>query len=337
MRALVIGGTGFVGRRIVADVVRDGGDALLVHRGGTEPEGLPDCEHLHVDRSELGGAAAAIRAFRPDAVIDTYALSRADAEAVVPHLPDVPRVVLSSMDVYRAYDWFREGREGGPVPIGEDAPLRTSRFPYRGSGQGLDDYEKLDVEEVYLKNGGTVLRLGVVFGEHDWQRREEFVLRRVRAGRDRIPVGAGDWLWSRCHVGDVATAALTAARARTGAGEVYNIAEPRTWTMLGWARRILDAAGHRADLVRVPDEVLPDDLALTRSQPQHMLMDVSKAAGELGWAPADPLRAVAESVRWHLDNPPEDAGTADLTADDRALAAADAASPSDLPPEERSA
>jgi hypothetical protein len=48
----------------------------------------------------------------------------------------------------------------------------------------------------------------MIYGEPDPQRREELFLRRVRAGRHRIPVGSATWLWTRCHVGDMATAVL---------------------------------------------------------------------------------------------------------------------------------
>lgn len=46
------------------------------------------------------------------------------------------------------------------------------------------------VEDIYLPRGVISLRLPMVFGERDYQRREEFMLRRVRAGRDCIPIGA---------------------------------------------------------------------------------------------------------------------------------------------------
>ena len=41
---------------------------------------------------------------------------------------------------------------------------------------------------------------------HAEQDRLEFVLRRVRAARARMPFGAGTFLFSRIYVGDVATA-----------------------------------------------------------------------------------------------------------------------------------
>ena len=80
------------------------------------------------------------------------------------------------------------------MPIDESSPVRSERYPYRGKIPGLEGYEKLDVEEVYLPCGATICRLPMVYGEYDYQRREEFILRRVRAGRKQIPVGAANWL-----------------------------------------------------------------------------------------------------------------------------------------------
>ena len=114
-------------------------------------------------------------------------MTQADADFVLPHLPDVPVILLSSMDVYRAYELLLADEGGQPVPITEDADLRRGRYPLRGPMEGRDDYDKLHVEPAYLARGGTVLRLAVIYGERDPQRREEFILRRVRAGRKRIP------------------------------------------------------------------------------------------------------------------------------------------------------
>jgi nucleoside-diphosphate-sugar epimerase len=160
----------------------------------------------------------------------------------------------------------------------------------------------------------------MVYGQHDQQRREEFALRRVRAGRTRIPVGAGDALLTRLHVDDAAGAVLAALDQPAAAGgEVFNLGESVTHPVRGWLRLILDAAGHDAELVRVPDEQVPEDLWPTRRLAQHVLVDNGKAVRMLGWQPTDPATAVARSVRWHLDHPPADA-PADFSADDQALA-----------------
>src|SRR5271165_1673962 len=202
MRVLILGGTRFIGRRIAAELMGRGDDVTVVHRGESESAELGSCTHLHADRADLARLSGRLRALRPDAVIDTRAMTKADAEAVLPHLPDAHLVLLSSIDVYRAYELLLAGQGGEPVPLTEESPVRRGRYPLRGLLPGLgENYDKLDVEPDYLARSGTALRLAMIYGEHDGQRREEFILRRVRAGRRRIPFGAGTSLDTRCYVG----------------------------------------------------------------------------------------------------------------------------------------
>jgi nucleoside-diphosphate-sugar epimerase len=320
MRVLVIGGTEFIGRRTVELLTDRGDDVLVVHRGQTEPEPVHG-EHLHVDRKDFATRKAEITGFRPDAVVDTMALTAADVEMVLPHLPDVPIVLLSSMDVYEAWqNILTDGPATVAVPFDEDGPLRTVRYPYRDRYPDMDDYDKLDVEPAYLARHGSALRLGMVYGPRDPQRREEPVLRRVRARRTRIPVGPGNLLLPRLHVDDAASAVLHALdRPEAAQGHAFNIAETRTYPMNAWIRSVLAAAGHEAELVRVPDKVLPADLRLTRGVEQQFLASTAKAQIRLGWRPGDPRDGTNRSTRWHLENPP--AQTGDFSADDTALEA----------------
>jgi nucleoside-diphosphate-sugar epimerase len=327
MRVLILGGTLFIGRRIALELLARGDDVMVVHRGQTEPAELSGCAHVHAPRTALAEVADQVRAWRPDAVIDTRAMTAAGASAVLPHLPDAHLVVLSSIDVYRAYELLLAGQGGEPVPLTESSALRTGRYPLRDLLPGLGEhYDKLDVEPLYLSRGGTALRLSLIYGEHDGQRREEFVLRRVRAGRLRIPFGAGTSLDTRCYVGDVASAVLAALdNVSVASGQVFNVGDLTTGTVRDWALAILAAAGSSASLVTVPEDLVPPDLEDTRSIAQHFLVDSRKAATVLGWHPADPAETIPASVWWHLENPPAVVDE-DFSADDRALAAADSGS-----------
>lgn len=228
MRIALLGGTRFIGRAIAVELAAAGHELCLIHRGETEPADLPAALHVHMDCRDRG-LRDAITGFRADALVNCFALGRADAEAALAAAPSGARLlVLSSMDVYRAYSMLRAGGEGDPVPLDESSPVRSERYPYRGKLPGFDDYEKLDVEEAYLAAGATVCRLPMVYGEHDYQRREEFILRRVRAGRPRIPFGAGNWLWSRGYAGDIARAVRLAVEHDAAAGQVLNLCERRT-------------------------------------------------------------------------------------------------------------
>ena len=339
MRVAIIGGTVFIGRATAEELAAAGHELCFVHRGNHEPEDLPDGRHVHVDRKELASVAGELADFSPVAVIDNIALTRADAEIALNALANSVRlVVTSSMDVYRAYTYVMRDEATEPVPINESSPVRDQRYPYRGQGNPrtsegralrggsggrsapspMENYEKLDVEEVYLAAGATVLRLPMVYGQHDGQRREEFVLRRVRAGRKRIPVGSGGWLATKGYVGDVARGIRLALESDAARGEIMNLGESRTYPMSQWARLILDAASSDAELVRVADDKLPEDLGLTGAIQQHLLVDSSKARTMLGWTDTDATETLRRSVAWHLEHPPE--ASDDFSADEEALA-----------------
>jgi len=313
-----LGGTRFIGRATVEELAAAGDQVMVVHRGVLEPDDMPDVQHLHCERAELVEHRAELEHFAPDSLVDCRALTRRDAETALEALPDLKRrVVISSVDVYRAFGALHVDGETDPVPLDEDSPVRPQRYPYRGKMPGMDEYDKLDVEDVYLPRGATVLRLPMVYGEHDYQRREEFLLRRLRAGRKRIPFGGGTWLTCRGYVRDVARA-VRLALTKPVAGEVMNVCEDRSYSMGMWTRMILQAAGSDAELVRVADDVLPEDLKFTGTMSQHIAAGAHKARTLLGWTTADPFETLKTTVRWHLNNPPPDAD-ADFEADDRAL------------------
>ena len=332
MRVAVLGGTRFIGVALVEELLVHGHEPTVIHRGRTEARDQPDVPHVHVDRHATDDLTEAFGGVRPEAFIDASAYSAKDAAAALAALPEgVPAVALSSQDVYRAFHTFLTGgRALDPVPLDEASPLRTEsqrflfrgRPPIEGSAEDNETYENLDVEAAYLARGATVLRLPMVYGERDLVRREEFILRRVRAGRPRIPIGAGTFLWSRGDVRDVARAIRLAAESKAGACQALNIAESKTWTIAEWARQILLAAGSDAELVRIPDDALPPDMELTAEAAQHMLVSSDRARHLLGWSDSDPLECLRRSVSWHLDHRPAP-GTDDLEADDRALEAAE--------------
>ena len=324
MRVMVLGGTRFIGAAIVEELHAHGHELLVVHRGEHAPADLPEVDHLHADRRDLPHLRGPVDEFGPEAVVDNSAFSAADAETALAAIGgDTRLLVVSSMDVYRAFGAVLAGTETDPVPVDETSPVRRERYPYRGrvlESTDADTYEKLDVEAAYLAREATVCRLPMVYGERDHQRREEPILRRVRAGRTRIPAGSGTWLWTRGYVRDIAAGIRLAFESDACVAEVLNLGEARTWSMGLWARHVLEAAGSEAELARVPDVLLPDDLKPLGTVAQHLLVDSSKARDLLGWTETDRHEALARSVAWHLANPPADAD-ADFSADDGALAA----------------
>ena len=315
MRVVILGGTRFVGRAIV-ERLAERHDVLIVHRGHHEPPGLPAVRHVHVDRRALGQERTELLRFAPDALVDVSGMNAADAQTAVDGLGrDLRIVAISSADVYRAYAAMHRGAPVEPVPLTEQSPRRGREHWY------IDrpDWENVEFEDVYRAAGATILRLGAVYGPHDDQRRLDFVLRRVRAGRAHIPIGSGSFVFSRVYVDDVAAAVERALITDGVTGRAFNVCERDTWSYFEFARRILDAAGSAAELVRVADRVLPVDLLITARLRQDFLLDGSLGRRVLQWEETDRLAALYRTVRWDLDHPPEESEP-DFGSDDLALA-----------------
>ena len=320
MRIAVLGGTRFIGRAAVEELAAAGHELLLVHRGVLEPEGLPAARHLHTDRANVHEHRGEIAAFHPEAALDCRALTHADAETALAALPrGIRLVVISSLDVYRAFGAVNLGIETDPLPVDEDSPVRSERYPYRDLAPDRHDYDKLDVEDVYLPAGATSLRLPMVYGERDYQRREEYILRRVRAGRRRIPFGAGQWLTCRGYVRDIARAIRLALEKDVARGAALNLGDDRTYSVRLWSLMILAAARSEAELVPVADNALPPDLEETGTLSQHVIASSRRAQQLLGWTPSNPEDSLRTSVDWHLAHPPDNPDS-DFSPDDRALA-----------------
>ncbi|MBW3588700.1 MAG: NAD-dependent epimerase/dehydratase family protein [Actinobacteria bacterium] len=319
MRVALLGGTRFIGRAILEELTAAGHEVCVIHRGTSEPPDLPEAKHLHLDRSQIPDKAQEIRALGIEVFVDTYAMSKLDAKNALSAIPDQVRtLVLSSMDVYRAYEAFHTGVATEPVPLKEASPTREKRYPYRGKLEGMEDYEKLDVEEAYLERDATVLRLPFVYGERDEQRRQEFVLRRIRASRKRMPIGAGNWIGTHGYVRDVARGVRLALESEKAVGQVINLGEPESRSVRQIAEAVIEASEADLELVRVPDDRLPLDLRITGAIPQQFIVDSSKAREMLGWECADWYESIKVTVDWHLSNSPE-VTDQDFAADDKAL------------------
>jgi len=236
MRALVVGGTGFIGAWITAQLLERGDQVVVLHRGRRAATDLPGGAISVVSAAPLSRLEpyhAALRHGEPDAVIHVLALVEADGLATRTGLSGRAGrlVLLSSGDVYRAYGRFT-GQEPGPIeptPLDPGAsPLRERRYPYRTPstepGSMEYDYDKILVERALTSIAAlpsVILRLPKVFG--------------VGGNADFSSVygfaGHPQWRWTHGYVENVAAAAVLAATHPAAPGRIYNVGEAYTPTV----------------------------------------------------------------------------------------------------------
>lgn len=309
MRIFFLGGTRFIGHAAAAHAIAAGHVVAVAHRGKT-PSLLPDAEDVLVDRDDPSALARVVAQWKPDAVVDTRAMTRSEAEcsALAIKTARARAVVLSSADVYAQFGRLNGLPSASPdrAVLDESAPL-SPPFPFRAIGphEGGPDYDKKDVEAVFRglprETGApaVVLRLPIVYGPRDPKRRFGVLVDALDRGITRIPiVGGAQLALSHVDVADVAQAILLAATSSALAplAHVFNVGEAVVPTMAERARVIARVMDRPLDLVE-SDEPLAPEWGLFGRFPCDVILDTTRIRDALGFAELAPLeRSMARLV-----------------------------------------
>lgn len=315
MKILAIGATGFVGSRVTRQLMAQGHQVALFHRGSTTVSGLDSVLHFYGTRHQLTGFRSAFEQFAPDVVLDIIPYTEAQAQDVVQVFSGCTQriVAISSGDVYRNYEGLQgEGTHPpDPVPLTEDAPLRERLYPYRNM-EGLDsefkqNYDKILVEQVLTSQPdlpGTILRLPAVYGPGDQQHRFLAYLQQMF---DQQPILLDEeqarWRFSHGYVDNIAAAIALAVTDDRAAGRVYNLGESETPTLVERIQRLGTLVNWAGETVIFPKDQLSSHLQTNLQWQYHLAMDTTRFRDELGYVePIAESEALRQTIAWERDN-----------------------------------
>lgn len=328
MRVMILGGSGFIGQAI-AQRAHQAGHELLLYNRRQRPSTHPfrTWPGDLADSAELGRA---LTEFRPEAVVHTMALGPDDGESIHALLKgrDTQLLVLSSMDLYAAFQDLVQSREGSDFPLREDAPLTEIPFYRRGvvPGPRSERYDKKQLARILLaateagELQASLYHLPMVWGPEDPQTmgRHGEILRRLRSPEAPFVMGveAQNQIWTYGYVENVAAGIVHALGRRELAGRLYNLGEQQQRSRRRWAELYAEVAGLPLHVRLLPDawlDAVPseDDEAseATRAQaaegpkpsptPLHFIADSSAFARDTGFVEPVPLReALAANWAW---------------------------------------
>jgi 2'-hydroxyisoflavone reductase len=298
MQILVLGGTSFVGRWVVEDLLAQGHLPTIFSRGRTGADLFPGAGRRVGDRDT--GDYTALTDGTWDAVVDVSAyVPRHVGQAADALQGRVGRYLFISTG--SVYDRARAPRV--PTPMTETSPRLP---PYRESEQSTaDTYGPLKVaceDDVLARFGdrATLVRPGIVAGPHDPTDRFTYWVRRAsRGGRVALP-GRPDQPVQVIDARDLARlVVLLLEQDRPG---TYNAVGP--WPPVTLAELVETCAlGSSLEVVPVDPSSAPPGFPLVLpDQSWDVMFRRSAAAAHTVGMPRTPLaRTAADTLAWDRD------------------------------------
>jgi len=302
--ALVVGGTRFIGRHVVDDLLDNGYEVTIFNRGNHENPfaDVEDVSHVEGDRRNDTDLKAAALSVKPDVVIDCVAYYPEDVRVATDVFADVDGYVyISSGSAYGVEEIPKREGETELCACTDEQATDDAHDSY-GPRKAEGDREVVAAAEDGVN--AMSVRPCIVYGPHDYTERLDYWIDRV-LNHDRVVVpGDGQNLWHRAYAEDVASALRIVAE-EGEPGEAYNVGDRTLVTMEEMVDLIAEAADTDVEVVRAGERELAaaglaaDDFVLYREYP-HVL-DTNKLAA-LGWESTPLVEAMERTVAEHRES-----------------------------------
>jgi 2'-hydroxyisoflavone reductase len=307
MKILVIGGTLFLGRHIVAAALEAGHEVTLFNRGQHNPELFPGAEKIHGDRDK---DISMLEGRRWEVVIDTCGyfprVVRKSAELLAGAAEHY--TFVSSLSVYP--DFMTPGQdETAPVGTIKDETVEEITNETYGPLKALCDQLVLDI----FLGRSLVVRPGLIVGPYDQSDRFTYWPHRVSKGGEVVAPGRPDRSVLLIDVRDLAEWVLRMAERR--ATGTYNADGPDyPLTMERVLETCKSVSGSDARFVWVDDKTLVEadagrwmeiPLWIPEAESEGFFaFDLSKAIGAgLTFRPIE--QTVRDTLEWLRTRPAE--------------------------------
>ena len=303
-RAVILGGTGVLGRAIAWRLIRAGWAVEITGRDGRKmPADLAAAGARFVVAERRDDAAlAGVVGGGADLLVDAVCYTEADARQLLPHLTDVTSAaMLSSKAVYVD---AAGNHVNSDVPPRFDAPILEGNPTMRPGAGDYDSREgyganKVAAENALLDSGHpvTVIRASKVHGEGAARPREWMFVKRVLDRRPAV------FLAHAGRGGDHTTAAVNTAAlvervAAVPGPRILNSADPDAPNARQIAAAIARHLGHQWEEVLLGDTA-PAGLGGHPWDFRPPLVLSTKASLDLGYEPAGTYaQTIPHQVDW---------------------------------------
>ena len=250
-RVLVIGGTLFIGRALVARLLDQGDVVVIMHRGKANPFGNRVAEII-CDRNDSTAVRNALSGQAFDIIYDNvYDWERGTTAEQVSAAASAARDGLKRYVFTSSIAAYPVGGE-----YDETDALVPSDYPNQYGAHKADSERALFELHRRQQLPVTTLRPAFIYGPNNPFDREAFFWDRIVADRPIIVPDDGARTMQWVHVDDVARAAISAASNEAAIGHAYNLANYPPVTQIEFVELLAQVAGKPANVVRLPRDLI---------------------------------------------------------------------------------
>ena len=296
--ALIVGGTRFIGRHLVEELLEHDYEVTIFNRGNHENPFADhdDVGHVKGDRTSDAALEHARDEVDPDVVVDCVAYYPGEVRKATEIFADVDAYVfISSGSAYGPDQIPKREGQTDLEPCTEEQAVDDSHETY-GARKAEGDRAVFEAAENGVR--AMSVRPTIVYGPHDYTGRLNYWTERVREQARVLVPGDGTNIHHLVAVENVVSAIRTVAE-EGKAGEAYNVGDHRVLTLGEVVETIADGLDAEVEIVTACDRELADgDLESTDFplyNPNPHILSTTKLH-ELGWEPVDPAEAIAETV-----------------------------------------
>ncbi|MFC7074743.1 NAD-dependent epimerase/dehydratase family protein [Halovenus rubra] len=313
-RALIIGGTRFIGRHLVEELLDNGYEVTLLNRGkhANPFEDHSDVNHITGDRQSGAAIAEAAVESEAQAVFDMVAYYPGEVEQATRWLDDIEShaiesyVYISSGDAYGVDEIPKREGETPMEPCSDEQAVDDSPETY---GPRKAEGDRRVFEAATHGFPAMSVRPTIVYGSHDYTGRFEYWVDRVRNHDQILVPGDGTNIHHIVAVENVVRALRTVAEAGE-AGEVYNVGDRRICTLGETIETIASILDEDVEIVTASERELDtggiDSTEFPLYNPDPHILSTEKLSA-LGWEPLSPRRAFENAIEGPVD-PERDPG-----------------------------
>ena len=243
MKIFVAGGTGAIGRPLIAKLLANGHSVVALTRSPEKVQALEGVEPAIADVFDADAVKAVVTRTKPEIVIEQLtALPRTyTRQSMAAAAPLNSRIrfegganVLAAAQAAGVRRYLRQSVAFYAVPgsglADEDTALAFNASPaVAGGAREIAELELRLLEGPNIE--GIVLRYGFFYGPGTWFNPDGDVARQVRQQQFPI-IGNGEGVWSWLHIEDAALA--TVAAAEQGNPGIYLIANDQPLAVREW-------------------------------------------------------------------------------------------------------